>query len=174
MDTAYDDHPLPIGYGQTISQPYIVALMTSALKLTGSEKVLEIGTGSGYQVAILAELAGIVYSVEYVQALSGTANLIFKELGWTNIKLKIGDGSSGWKEHSPYDGIIVTAGAPSIPAPLIEQLAEGGRMVIPIGDRYSQMLNLVRKTRGKIQTEELCACVFVPLIGEYGWKEGMV
>jgi protein-L-isoaspartate(D-aspartate) O-methyltransferase len=171
VDSAYDDHPLPIGYGQTISQPYMVALMTDALKLTGAEKVLEIGTGSGYQAAILSELAGSVYSIESVPALYESASLLLNEMGHTNIKLKVGDGSLGWKEFSPYDGIVVTASAPSVPEPLVEQLADGGRMVVPVGDSYNQILTLVKKDKGKVHTEELCGCVFVPLIGEYGWKE---
>lgn len=167
---AYGDYPLPVGEGQTISQPYMVALMTQCLELKGEEKVLEIGTGSGYQAAILGELAKIVYSVERITVLAERTKVTLDALGYTNIKIKVGDGTEGWDEFAPYDGIIVTAGAPFIPSPLPAQLAEDGRMVIPIGDAFSQVLTLVKKKEGRITQEEICGCVFVPLIGKYGWK----
>jgi len=171
LDSAYADTPLPIGEGQTISQPYMVALMTECLGLQGKERVLEIGTGSGYQAAILAELADQVYSIERFQALSGNAESILNELGYTNIHLKVGDGTLGWQDYAPFDGIIITAGAPIVPQTLIEQLAEGGRLVIPLGSGFSQILNLIRKEAGSIKTEEICGCVFVPLVGKYGWQD---
>ena len=183
--SAYEDHPLPIGEGQTISQPYMVALMTQELaikdtdktlplKVSGRsipvDKVLEIGTGSGYQTAILAELADKVYSVERIPRLAEDARNRLQELGYTNIVIKGGDGTCGWEEYAPYDGIIVTAASPSIPEPLFRQLNEGGRLVIPVGGRFSQDLKLVRKVRGKEVASSICGCVFVPLLGEYGWK----
>jgi len=167
---AYGDYPLPVGEGQTISQPYMVALMTQCLDLKGDEKVLEIGTGSGYQAAILAELAKEVYSIERIAILAQRAKTTLDDLGYTNIKIKVEDGTEGWDEFAPYDGIIVTAGAPSMPEPLLEQLAENGRMTIPIGGGFSQVLVLVRKEKGKVIQQEICGCVFVPLIGRYGWK----
>ncbi len=170
LDSAYGDHPLPIGEGQTISQPYMVALMTEALQLKGQERVLEIGTGSGYQAAILAEIAREVYSVERFETLASRAKGVLEELGYGNVKVKVGDGTLGWEEFSPYDGIVVTAGAPHAPKPLVDQLKEGGRIVIPIGGSFSQMLTLVTKSRGKVSSQNICACVFVPLIGEEGWK----
>ncbi len=171
IDYAYEDHPLPIGEGQTISQPYIVALMTECLKLKGEERVLEIGTGSGYQTAVLAELAKEVYSVERFPSLAEEARVILDELGYKNVNTKCSDGSLGWKEFSPYDCIIVTAASPDIPPPLIEQLKEGGILVIPLGENHFQVLSVVRKFKGKIETEQVCSCVFVPLVGEYGWKD---
>lgn len=161
-DQAYGDFPLPIGEGQTISQPYIVALMTSALELKGPERVLEIGTGSGYQTAILAELVIWVYSIEKYPTLQERAKkILLKELGYKNITFKIGDGTLGWKEASPFDAIIVTAASPQIPLPLIEQLKEGGRIVIPVGDEFSQMLIKGVKKGGttpdsKFRTSSLC------------------
>ncbi|MCD5398069.1 protein-L-isoaspartate(D-aspartate) O-methyltransferase [candidate division NPL-UPA2 bacterium] len=171
QSTAYTDYPLSIGKGQTISQPYMVALMTQCLKLKGDEKVLEVGTGSGYQVAILAELAKEVYSVERIAGLARRARKILPELGYTNIKFKVGDGTRGWEEHSPYEGIMVTAGSPDIPQTLVDQLSEGGRMVIPVGGNFSQELMVVQKRKGKVEKKNICGCVFVPLIGEFGWKE---
>ncbi|MBW1997809.1 MAG: protein-L-isoaspartate(D-aspartate) O-methyltransferase [Deltaproteobacteria bacterium] len=168
---AYNDHPLPIGYKQTISQPYIVALMTEALELKGTEKTLEIGTGSGYQTAILAELSEEVYSVERIGPLMESAKKLLSKLGYTNIFFKAYDGTLGWKEFTPYDAIIVTAGAPRIPEPLLEQMADGGRMVIPIGDRYSQELVKVVKQKDEYKQESLGGCRFVDLIGVHGWKE---
>ncbi len=171
---AYDDHPLPIGYGQTISQPYMVALMTELLKLKGNEKVLEIGTGSGYQTAILAGLSAQVYSIDRVDELAKSAEKLVTDLGYTNIKVKSGDGTLGWQEYSPYDGIIVTAGAPSVPVPLLEQLSDGGRLIIPVGSGFSQMLKSITKKDGRTEETDECPCVFVPLIGKYGWSQDNV
>ena len=168
---SYGDYPLPIGEGQTISQPYMVALMTESLQLKGREKVLEVGTGSGYQAAILAELAGEVYTIERIASLARQAKQVLSELGCNKVKIKIGDGSLGWKEFSPYDAIIVTAGSPLIPRSLIEQLADRGRFVLPIGDGFSQMLTMVVKKGGRVIKSDICSCVFVPLIGKEGWKK---
>jgi protein-L-isoaspartate(D-aspartate) O-methyltransferase len=170
-ERAYSDNALPIAESQTISQPYIVALMTQALELKGGEKVLEIGTGSGYQAAILAEIAGEVYTVERIAALNDRAKEILSKLGYRNVQFKFFNGTLGWPEHSPYEAIIVTAGAPGIPEPLIEQLAEGGRMVIPVGDSLGQDLLKIGKVGGETQTEDLGAVRFVKLVGEYGWEE---
>lgn len=170
-DQAYGDFPLPIGEGQTISQPYIVALMTEALELKGTERVLEVGTGSGYQTAILAEIALWVYTIEKYPVLQERAKrLLLKELGYKNITFKIGDGSLGWKEAAPFDAIIVTAASPQIPPPLIEQLAEGGRMVIPVGDEFSQMLVKCIKKGGNLHQKNLEPVRFVKLVGAYGFK----
>lgn len=172
-DQAYNDNPLPIGEGQTISQPYIVALMTEALALTGKEKVLEIGTGSGYQTAILAELCDSVFSIERIASLANTARKILDQLGYYNVAIRVGDGTLGWKEEAPFDAIIVTAGAPRIPKTLVEQLAVGGRMVIPVGGKFSQeLIKLTKNSENPedIRKEHLCGCRFVDLIGEYGWK----
>ena len=168
---AYEDHPLPIGEGQTISQPYMVALMTQCLQLTGEEKVLEIGTGSGYQAAILAKLAREVYSIERIDSLSRRAEKLLRGMSIKNVKIRSGDGTLGWEEFAPYDGILITAGVKEIPAPLFEQLAEGGKLVFPLGERFSQTLTVVRKKKGKKIPQSICDCIFVPLIGEYGWKE---
>jgi protein-L-isoaspartate(D-aspartate) O-methyltransferase len=170
-DQAYGDFPLPIGEGQTISQPYIVALMTEALELKGNERVLEIGTGSGYQTAILAELALWVYTIERFPTLLERAKKVLKELGYKNISFKLDDGTLGWKEAAPFDAIIVTAASPDIPPPLVEQLAEGGRMVIPIGDEFSQTLIKGVKKGGKLHTKALEPVRFVKLVGAYGFKE---
>jgi protein-L-isoaspartate(D-aspartate) O-methyltransferase len=167
---AYTDHPLPIGEKQTISQPYMVALMTEALLLTGKEEVLEIGTGSGYQTAILAELSEKVFSIERIRPLAIRARKLLYELGYFNVEIKIFDGTFGWKEESPFDAILVTAGSPDIPQPLIDQLATGGRLVIPVGDAFIQELFRVTKTEGGVKKEDLGGCRFVKLIGEYGWK----
>jgi protein-L-isoaspartate(D-aspartate) O-methyltransferase len=169
-ESAYGDNPLPIGEGQTISQPYIVALMTEALELKGPEKVLEIGTGSGYQAAVLAEIVQEVYSVERVTSLTEKAKQVLEKLGYRNVHFKVFNGTLGWPEHAPYDAVIVTAGAPEIPAPLVEQLKEGGRLVIPVGDSLSQDLLKIRKVRGKPLTEDLGAVQFVRLVGEHGWE----
>lgn len=169
-ESAYGDNPLPIGEGQTISQPYIVALMTEALELKGTEKVLEIGTGSGYQAAVLAEIAKEVYTMERVASLSEKAEQILGRLGYANIHFKVFNGTLGWPEHSPYDAIMVTAGAPEIPETLIEQLGEGGRLVIPVGDRLGQDLFKIRKKGGRTTTEDLGPVRFVNLVGEYGWE----
>ena len=166
---AYADHPLPIGGGQTISQPYIVALMTQHLRLQGHERVLEIGAGSGYQTAILAELALEVFAVERLPELLHAVGQRLSELGYLNVHFNAGNGSLGWPEHAPYDAILVSAAAPEVPRPLIGQLAEGGRMVLPIGPHQAQMLVEVEKRRGTIHRKEIASCVFVPLIGEHGW-----
>jgi len=169
---AYRDFPLSIGQGQTISQPYMVALMTQSLRMGGREKVLEIGTGSGYQTAILALLAREVYTMERVEVLSQKARRILEKLGYTNIKFLVSNGTLGWEEYAPYDRIIVTAGAKDIPLPLIDQLRERGIMVIPVGGAYSQELKVVEKnSQGKICSHTVEQCVFVPLIGKYGWEK---
>jgi len=170
QNQAYTDHPLPIGEKQTISQPYMVALMTEALLLTGGERVLEIGTGSGYQTAILAELSGKVFSIERIRSLALRARSLLYELGYFNVEIKIFDGTFGWKEESPFDGIMVTAGSPDIPQPLIDQLATGGRLVIPVGDASVQDLFRVTKTEEGAKKENLGGCRFVKLIGKYGWE----
>jgi protein-L-isoaspartate(D-aspartate) O-methyltransferase len=167
---AYDDSALPIGGGQTISQPYIVALMTQELGLTGSEKVLEVGTGSGYQAAILAQLCRSVVTIERIESLSLAAREVLAELGYQNITFVVGDGTLGNRGHAPYDRIIVTASAPSIPDPLYEQLTPGGRLIAPIGDDCTQELLLVEKTGSGPKTSLLCGCRFVKLIGEAGWR----
>ncbi len=167
---AYTDHPLPIGEKQTISQPYMVALMTEALLLTGKEKVLEIGTGSGYQTAILAEMSEKVFSVERIRPLAVRARKLLYELGYFNVEIKIFDGTFGWTEESPFDAILVTAGSPDIPQPLIDQLAAGGRLVIPVGDAFVQDLIRVTKSEEGARREDLGGCRFVKLIGRYGWE----
>jgi len=167
---AYNDHPLPIGEKQTISQPYMVALMTEALQLKEKERVLEIGAGSGYQTAILAELAEKVFSIERIRSLAVKARQLLYELGYYNIEIKIFDGTYGWVEEAPFDAIVVTAGAPDIPQPLLDQLAMGGRLVIPVGDAYVQDLIRVTKTEEGIKKEDLGGCRFVKLIGKYGWE----
>lgn len=170
-ESAYDDRPLPIGFGQTISQPYMVALMTEALCLKGDEKVLEIGTGSGYQAAILAEIVDHVVSIERIPELAAKAIETLRNLGYNNVEVVIGDGSKGYPARSPYDAIIVTAGAPRIPDALIDQLAEGGRLVIPVGSGFHQTLTRLIKIEGKNKIEHLEGCIFVPLVGECGWNE---
>jgi protein-L-isoaspartate(D-aspartate) O-methyltransferase len=165
LNSAYSDQPLPIGEGQTISQPYIVALMTELLELKGDEKVLEIGTGSGYQAAILGELAKEVYTIEIVESLASMAKNRLSELGYQNIEVKAGDGYLGWPEAAPFDAIIVTAAPDHIPKPLIEQLKEGGRMVVPVGT-YAQELKKIVKRSGKIVTTDVIPVVFVPMTGE--------
>lgn len=168
---AYDDMALQIGDGQTISQPYMVAVMTELLELKGDEKVLEVGTGSGYQCAILAELAKEVLTMECHAALLSRAEERLRGLGYVNIKFRAGDGTLGWPEEAPFDRILVTAGAPAIPVPLKEQLAEGGLVVAPVGDRWSQELLKAKKTKGKLREERSTPCMFVPLVGEYGWRD---
>ncbi len=164
---AYSDRPLPIGEGQTISQPYIVALMTELLKLDGDEKVLEIGTGSGYQAAILGELAKKVYTIEIVEPLAKRSQKLLQDLGYENITVKYGDGFFGWEEHAPFDAIVVTCAPSHIPQPLIDQLAEGGRMVIPVGPEWRwQDLFVVKKSQGKIEKEKVAPVRFVPMTGE--------
>lgn len=171
MDEAYDDHPIPIGGGQTISQPYMVALMTQCLGLKGGERILEIGTGSGYQAAILSRIAKEVYSVERFVNLAREAQKKMDKLGYSNFRVKAGDGTLGWEENSPYDGIIVTAGAPAIPPSLLKQLKDGGRLVIPVGGQFSQVLTIAERHGADIKTAEAGGCVFVPLIGKEGWSE---
>lgn len=166
---AYEDHPLPIGHDQTISQPYIVALSTAALALAPSDRVLEIGTGSGYQTAVLAELAREVCTVERLPELSRSAQERLAALGYANIRFHVGDGTKGWPEQAPFEAVLVTAGAPRVPEGLLAQLAPGGRMVIPVGGRFNQELLLVEENRGRFVTRRLCPCTFVPLIGEEGW-----
>jgi protein-L-isoaspartate(D-aspartate) O-methyltransferase len=168
---SYTDNALPLGEGQTMSQPYMVALMTELLGLTGSERVLEIGTGSGYQAAVLSDLCEKVYSVERIKPLADKARAQLDRLGYKSVAIKVYDGTYGWKEMAPFNAIMVTAGSPDIPAPLVEQLAEGGRMVVPVGDRYGQQLITVVKTPDGMVTERSVPCVFVPLIGNHGWKE---
>jgi len=169
-ERAYGDHALPIGEKQTISQPLMVALMTEALSLKGSEKVLEIGTGSGYQTAVLAELSAKVYSIERIKSLALRARDLLDKLQYQNVVIKQFDGTYGWKECSPFDAILVTAGSPDIPQVLLDQLADGGHLVIPVGGRKSQTLKKVLKTRAGLITSSHTPCVFVPLIGNYGWK----
>ncbi len=169
---AYEDEPLPIGLGQTISQPMIVALMTEALELTGKEKVLEIGTGSGYQAAILAELSERVITVERLAPLAETARKVLDSLGYTNIIIHPAGETLGWPEDAPYDAIMVTAAAPHLPPDLLDQLAIGGRMVIPVGAGYAQELCRITRQREKNMVEELGGCRFVPLIGKGAWEEG--
>jgi protein-L-isoaspartate(D-aspartate) O-methyltransferase len=167
---AYDDMALPIGEGQTISQPYMVAIMTELLELRGNEKALEIGTGSGYQAAILAELSKEVYTVERVALLAEKAEEEFRLLGYNNIHVRVGDGTLGWPEEAPFDRIMITAATPRIPKPILEQLSEGGFIVGPVGERFSQQLIRVKKSKGKFFEEYHTPCVFVPLIGKYGWE----
>ncbi len=168
---AYGDHALPIGSGQTISQPYIVARMTELLKVAPHHSVLEIGTGSGYQTAVLGRLAARVYSLERVPALAHAAIGRVRDLGLDNVKIQVFDGSVGWSDVGPFDRILVTAAAPSVPEPLVEQLAEGGRMVVPVGTRDSQRLVVIDKTRHGLERSEGEAVVFVPLVGRHGWQE---
>ena len=168
---AYNDYPLSVGYGQTISQPYMVAAMTELLELKGDEKVLEIGSGSGYQTAILALLCAKVFTIERISDLTQKARSKLEQLGFQNIIFMVGDGSIGWSEYAPYNGIIVTAGAPDIPDALIEQLADNGRFVIPVGKEHFQILNLVRKHKGRIYRKEFFECTFVPLVGKKGWQD---
>ena len=168
---AYNDHPLPIGHQQTISQPYIVALMTQALELTGKEKILEIGTGCGYQTAILAELSEKVYTIERIRLLMEEARALLAELNYLNVLFSAFDGTTGWKEYEPYDAIMVTAGAAKIPQPLLEQLADGGRMIIPIGDKRSQELIKITRDKDHYDKKSLGGCRFVDLIGIHGWNE---
>jgi len=171
QDLAYEDIPLPIGLDQTISQPLIVALMTKALELTGNEKVLEVGTGSGYQTAILAELARLVITVERLPALTEEAKKVLNSLGYTNIVMHLAERTLGWPAEAPYDAIMVTAGAPRVPVDLLAQLAIGGRLVIPIGSRYVQELYKVTKSRKKNMIQNLGGCRFVPLIDKDAWEE---
>jgi protein-L-isoaspartate(D-aspartate) O-methyltransferase len=170
-DMAYDDSPLPIGQGQTISQPYIVGFMLSVLSLSGSETVLEVGTGSGYQSALLSQLARLVYSAERVAELAERARITLLGLGYTNVHISTGDGTLGLPVAAPFEAIIVSAASPAPPPPLLEQLAPGGRMVIPIGGRNGQLLQLWRRGRDGYSHDALVPVAFVPLIGAFGWKE---
>ena len=167
---AYGDHSLPIENKQTISQPYIIALMCQELNLPEGKKILEIGTGSGYQSTILAVMGYSVYTIERYGRLSAKAQEVMKKLGISDVHFKVGDGSIGWKEQSPFDGIIVTAAAPAVPDDLMQQLAVGGRIVIPVGERVSQQLKVIEKGEKIIEKRDICGCVFVPLIGEQGWE----
>jgi protein-L-isoaspartate(D-aspartate) O-methyltransferase len=169
---AYGDHPLPIGEGQTISQPYMVALMSEALELLGHERVLEIGTGCGYQTAILAELCGKVFSIERLKSLADKATRRLDNLGYYNVLVRVGDGTLGWKEEAPFDAILVTAAAPEIPQALVEQLAPKGRLVLPVGDAYSQTLRKGVREDAGMSWSDLGGCVFVKLIGQQGWPNG--
>ncbi len=167
--SAYEDYPLPIGEEQTISQPYMVALMTELLDVSDESTVLEIGTGSGYQTAILAESARQVYTVERLKTLAEHARHVFEQLHYTNIEVHIGDGTVGWSEHAPYQRVLVTAGAPIVPESLLTQLADGGKLVIPVGDRVSQIVQIITKHGNRLDTKTSCHCTFVKLIGQDGW-----
>ena len=169
-DRAYGDHPLPIGEEQTISQPYIVALMTQLLEVSDRDKVLEIGTGSGYQTAVLAELARRVCSIERLPRLAERARALLAELGYANVWVRVGSGTLGWPDEAPFDRILVTAGGPSVPPPLFQQLAEGGRLVLPLGDPVNQTLTVVEKVRGEMKMQEHGECKFVKLVGKYAWE----
>jgi len=170
-EQAYGDYPLPIGEQQTISQPYIVAEMTQALELKKDDRVLEIGTGSGYQAAILAQIVYRVYTVERKRSLYMQARNLFDKLNYHNIVTKYADGTKGWPEESPFDAIVVTAGAPELPDVLVHQLVEGGRLVVPVGNQHTQELIKIYRDRERIQQTNLGGCRFVKLVGEHGWKE---
>ena len=167
---AYGDYPLPIGEEQTISQPYIVGLMTSLLELTGREKVLDIGTGSGYQTAILAELSRRVCSIERLPRLAERARMLLESLGYANVWIRVGNGALGWLDEAPFDCILVAAAGPSVPPPLVEQLGEGGRLVAPVGDEDNQTLTLVERRGGELRTRAVGECRFVKLVGKYAWE----
>lgn len=169
LDSAYYDGALPIGEGQTISQPYVVAHMSELLALRGDERVLEIGTGSGYQAAVLSLLAREVYSVERIASLAEKAQAVIEALGYGNAHFLVGDGSLGWPEHAPYDAVLVACAGPHVPPPLVEQLADGGRLIMPVGPRGLQDLVLVGKRNGEISEERRSPVAFVPLIGKHGW-----
>ncbi|HTO13370.1 MAG TPA: protein-L-isoaspartate(D-aspartate) O-methyltransferase [Candidatus Binatia bacterium] len=169
-ERAYGDHPLPIGEEQTISQPFIVGLMTSLLELTGQEKVLEIGTGSGYQTAVLAELARRVCSIERLPRLAERARATLEALGHDNVWVRVGNGTLGWPDQAPFDRIIVTAGGPAVPPPLVQQLAEGGRMVLPVGSADNQALTIVETVGGQVRSSTHSECKFVKLVGKYAWE----
>jgi len=169
-ERAYGDHALPIGEQQTISQPYIVALMTSLLSLTGGEKVLEVGTGSGYQTAVLSELARRVCSIERLAPLATRARTLLESLGVTNVWSRVGNGTLGWPDEAPFDRILIAAGGPGVPPPLFDQLVEGGRMVLPIGNAGGQTLTLVERVGGQMRTRTFGDCMFVPLVGKYAWE----
>jgi protein-L-isoaspartate(D-aspartate) O-methyltransferase len=165
---SYTDGPLPIGHGQTISQPYIVAFMTEQLRLSSKDRVLEIGTGSGYQAAILAELVAEVYTIEIIEPLAKSAEATLARLGYKNVYVKVGDGYKGWPEHAPFDAIIVTCAPDKVPQPLTDQLKEGGRMIIPVGDRFAQELYLLEKKNGQLKQSAVLPVRFVPMAGEAG------
>ena len=168
---AYEDGPLPIGQGQTITQPYIVAYMTKHLELSGEERVLEIGTGSGYQAAILGKLAAEVYSIERLPSLAESASKLLDDLGFDNIQIRVGDGTLGLPEFAPYDAIMVTAAAPEVPMPLLEQLKDGGRLIMPVGGRIGQVLHLHQRQGDEFKRVDLAPVAFVPLIGDHGWSD---
>lgn len=170
LSNAYSDMALPISDGQTISQPYMVAVMTELLDLTGNEKVLEIGTGSGYQAVILAELSKEVYTMERIGALVSRVEKLLNSLKYNNVHVKLANGTLGWPEAAPFDRIIITAGAPNVPEPLLDQLAPGGVLIAPVGGRYSQQLLKIKKTEDRITEEYHTPCVFVPLVGKHGWE----
>lgn len=173
-DEAYGDFPVSIGKGQTISQPYMVAFMVQLLNVAESDRVLEIGTGSGYETAILAELAKEVFSVERIGALADKAKQALEDFDYNNIHIKVDDGTLGWQEFSPFNKIIVTASSLNIPSPLVDQLLKGGSMVIPVGSRFTQCLILLEKSeQGRVTEKDVCGCVFVPLIGKYGWSNAV-
>ncbi len=169
-DKAYGDHPLPIGEGQTISQPFMVGRMTELLRLTGTEKVLEVGTGSGYQAAVLAQLAARVCAIERLAKLAARARETLERLGITNVWVRTANGTFGWPDEAPFDRILVAAGGPSVPPPLLEQLAEGGRMVMPVGQADYQRLHVIDKIGGQARVTEDSECVFVKLIGKFAWE----
>jgi len=168
-EQAYEDHPVAIGQGQTISQPYMVACMTQALELRGGEKILEVGSGSGYQTAILKALNADVYTIERLPELSERARENVERAGLVGVHYRVGDGSLGWPEEAPFDRVIVTAGAPTMPVSLVQQLRDGGSMVIPVGGEEQQELLLVRRGQGRVTREKICSCIFVKLWGEEGW-----
>jgi protein-L-isoaspartate(D-aspartate) O-methyltransferase len=169
-ERAYGDYPLPIGEGQTISQPFMVGRMTELLRLTGREKVLEIGTGSGYQAAVLSRCVARVCTVERLPRIAARARLLLEELGYTNVWVRTANGTFGWPDEAPFDRILVAAGGPSVPPPLFEQLTEGGLMVMPVGGADGQKLQLIEKVRGEMRVTEDSGCVFVPLIGKHAWQ----
>jgi protein-L-isoaspartate(D-aspartate) O-methyltransferase len=168
---AYEDAPLPIGNGQTISQPWVHAKYLELLRLTGKERVLEIGTGSGYQTVLLSHLAAQVFSIERIPALFHAAREAIERAGARNVSLLMGDGTVGWREYAPYDGILVGAGGPSVPQPLVDQLGDGGRLLVPVGDREIQKLVMVERKNGKIETQDIAPVRFVPLVGSHGWTK---
>lgn len=170
-EAAYQDNPLPIGEGQTISQPFMVGIMTQSLELKGEERVLEIGTGSGYQAAILGRLASQVFTIERFPCLALKAREVLRNLGYTNVEVIIANGTLGYPYKAPFDGIVVAAGAPRVPLKLLEQLVEGGRLVIPLGDRYNQMLTQVLRKEGQFIQRRIVECIFVPLIGLDAWAD---
>ncbi len=170
-DKAYEDNPLPIGEGQTISQPYMVALMVEALGLKGKERVLEIGTGSGYEAAVLAELCAQVFSIEWVEDLAVRARVVLASQGYRNVSIQVGDGTLGWEEYAPYDAVVISAAAPCIPRPLLRQLRPGGCLVLPMGEEELQSLVRIRKETGGLSEEYLGECRFVKLMGAYGWED---